>query len=161
MSLDRRELRNALGSFATGVTVITTLDRRGRPIGITANSFNSVSLDPPMVLFSLSRQAFSLRGFRSAHSFAINVLAEHQGEVSDRFATPSGEKWDGVDYETWETGCPILPEAIAKLECRIRHTYMGGDHVIFVGEVVRLAYQPKGRPLLFFHGRYCSLPEPG
>ena len=158
MPLDPREFRNSLGCFATGVTVITTMDHRGRPIGITANSFNSVSMDPPLVLFSLDRRAYSLRGFRSVQNFAINVLAEHQSALSNRFAMSSSDKWEGVSYETWETGCPILPEAIAKFECKTCHTYMGGDHVIFVGEVVRMAYQPMGKPLLYYQGKYRSLP---
>ena len=157
MTLDPRAFRDALGSFATGVTVITTLDPKSQPIGVTANSFNSVSLDPPLVLFSLGRRAFSLRAFLSSQDFAVNVLAEDQGPLSDLFATPSADKWAGMDFETWQSGSPILPGVAAAFECRIRYTHDGGDHVIFVGEVTEMAYDPDRRPLLFHQGRYKSL----
>lgn len=158
MPLDSRAFRDALGCFATGVTVITTLDPKGQPVGFTANSFNSVSLEPPLVLFSLGRRAHSLRAFLSSHDFAVNVLAADQEALADLFAKPAADKWAGLDFEAWQSGCPVLPGATANFECRIRYTHDGGDHVIFVGEVTALAHDPSRRPLLFHHGRYKDLP---
>lgn len=159
MSDAQQELRQTLGCFATGVTVITTLGGGGKPVGLTASSFNSVSLDPPLVLFSLKRTAFSLREFLSADTFAVNVLREDDEDLSNRFAKSMEDKFDGVDYETWDTGCPILPSALASFECNIRYTYDGGDHVIFVGEVTRMSADPGGRPLLFYGGKYRAIDE--
>jgi len=154
---DPRSLRNALGCLATGVTVITTRAPKGQPVGITANSFSAVSLQPPLVLFSLNRGAYSLRSFLSAHNFAVNILRADQHELASNFAVPLQDKWKGIQYEVWETGCAILPDALASFECKIRYTYDGGDHVIFVGEVLRMTADLEGRPLLFYRGRYSSL----
>ena len=154
---DPRSLRDALGCLATGVTVITTIASKGQPVGITANSFSAVSLQPPLVLFSLNRGAYSLRSFLSAHHFAVNILRADQRELASNFAVPLQDKWKGIHYEVWETGCPILRHALASFECKIRYTYNGGDHVIFVGEVLRMTADLEGRPLLFYRGRYSSL----
>ena len=158
--LDPKALRQALGCFATGVTVITTLDHKARPVGVTANSFSSVSLEPPLVLFSLGRQALSLWAFLSTHHFAVNVLAADQSELSNRFARASVEKWSEIAYERWDSGCPILPGCAASFECEIRYTHNGGDHVIFVGEILRMACDPERPPLLFHGGRYGALAAP-
>ena len=152
--IDARAFRSALGTFATGVTVITTRGPKGELVGNTASSFNSVSLDPPLVLWSLSRTAYSFKSYLGADHFAVNVLREGQEELSARFARSLGDKWDGIDYETWETGCPILPNALAIFECRSAYTYQGGDHVIFVGEVINFDHDPKGKPLVFWRGGY-------
>ncbi len=152
--MDPAEFRDALGCFATGITIVTALGPRGEPVGITASSFSSVSLDPPLILFSLNRRAYSLRAFLSTQSFAVNVLREDQGALSERFARAREDKWSGLDYETWDTGCPILADTLASFECKIRHTYHGGDHIIFVGEVLRLRHDPEDRPLLFYRGKY-------
>lgn len=157
MQLDPQDFRKGLGCFATGVTIVTTVSPRGKPIGLTVNSFNSVSLEPPLVLFSLGRFAQSLTAFLSTHDFAVNVLRDSQADLSSRFARAAENKWDGIEFETWDSGCPILPDALANFECRIRYTHDGGDHVIFVGEVVRMACDPAGRPLLFYRGRYGDL----
>ena len=157
--MEPAEFKRALGCFATGITIVTAVGPRGEPVGFTANSFNSVSLDPPLVLFSLNRRAYSLRAFLSTHSFAVNVLREGQGALSERFAQALEDKWSGVDYETWDTGCPILSGTLAGFECKIRHTYHGGDHVIFVGEVTRLHHDPDGQPLLYHRGKYCTVTE--
>ena len=159
-SLDSRAFRDALGAFATGVTVITGVGFRGELIGVTANSFNSVSLEPPLVLFSLSRTAMSWRSFLSTQYFAVNVLAREQEPLSNRFARTSGDKWAGVDYEVWDTGCPILPGSAASFECECRYTHNGGDHVIFVGEVKRMSFDPGREPLLYYRGRYAKLQPP-
>lgn len=152
--VDPRAFRNALGAFATGVTIITTRGLKGEPVGNTVSSFNSVSLDPPLILWSLNRRAFSLKAYLAADHFAVNVLREGQEELSRRFSASLGEKWAGIDHETWETGCPILPGALAIFECKIAYTYQGGDHVIFLGEVIRFDHDPSGKPLIFWGGSY-------
>jgi len=156
---DARELRAALGLFATGVTVITSCGRRGELIGITANSFSSVSLDPPLVLFSLSRSAHSWREFLSTHYFAVNVLRRDQEALSNQFSRPLGDKWAEVEYDTWETGCPILRGTLAAFECEYEYTHDGGDHIIFVGRVIKMRAKPNGEPLLFVQGRYAGVGE--
>ncbi len=153
------DFRAALGCFATGVTVVTAVGPRGELIGITVNSFNSVSLDPPLILFSLNRRAYSLRAFLSTQAFAVNILRAGQEEISDRFARALKDKWSRIDYELWDSGCPILTAALATFECKIRHTYHGGDHVIFVGEVLRLRHDPDGQPLLFHGGKYRGMTD--
>ena len=157
MKIDQQDLRKALGCFATGVTVVTGLGAEGEKLGVTASSFNSVSVDPPLVLFSLNRRAYSTPGFLESGHFAVNVLREGQQELSERFATPLAEKWDGIAFEIWDFGCPILTDALANFECRTRYTYDGGDHVIFVGEIERMRADLDGQPLLFYAGRYQSL----
>lgn len=154
MTVDRRAFRDALGCFATGVTVVTSVTPQGELLGITANSFNSVSLDPPLVLFSLDRSAYSLKAFQESGCFAINVLREDQVALSSNFARPLSDKWHGVAYELWDTGSPILKDALASFECRTHSVYDGGDHLIFVGRVLRLRSQTEGQPLLFFRGAY-------
>lgn len=151
---DVRAFRSALGTFATGVTVMTTVSSKGDLIGNTASSFNSVSLDPPLVLWSLARKALSFKAYVDAPYFAVNVLREGQDDLSARFSKSAGDKWHGIDYETWETGCPILPNALAVFECKSTFTYDGGDHVIFVGEVLKFDHDPKGKPLVFWRGGY-------
>src|SRR5258708_30148161 len=118
MTFDARSFRHAMGCFATGITVVTSVGLDGEYLGFTANSFNSVSLDPPLVLFSLDRGALSLKGFESAGCFAINVLREEQRHLSTTFAEALPDKWSDLAFETWETGCPILPDALANFQCR-------------------------------------------
>jgi len=157
--IDRRAFRDALGWFATGVAIITTRAADGTPVGLTANSFSSVSLDPPLVLFSLNRRAGSLAVFQSSGCFAVNVLRHDQQALSFRFAAASADRWDGVDVDTWSTGAPILRDALASFECRIETSHAGGDHVIFIGEVVRMQAEPHGYPLVFCRGGYRALAE--
>ncbi len=159
--MDPKSLRRALGCFATGVTVVTGLGANGEKLGVTASSFNSVSLDPPLVLFSLNRRAYSMPHFLDSGHFAVNVLREGQEYLADRFAMPLADKWDGIDHEIWDFGCPILTESLAIFECRTRYTYDGGDHVIFVGEVERMRADDTGHPLLFYGGRYQALARDG
>ena len=158
--MDQREFRNCLGAFPTGVTVITAIGPRGEPVGNTVSSFNSVSLDPPLILWSLGRHVYSLKAYLSTDLFAVNVLREGQEDLSTRFAKALGDKWADIDYETWETGCPVLPGALAVFECRTAHTYVGGDHVIFVGEVINAVHDAQGKPLVFHRGRYSTIAAP-
>jgi flavin reductase (DIM6/NTAB) family NADH-FMN oxidoreductase RutF len=159
MSIDPRKLRDALGSFATGVTVVTARALAGELIGITANSFTSVSLDPPLVLFSLDRRAYSLRRFEECGRFAVNILDQSQRDVSTTFATPLADKFATVRYHFGRTGSPVLEDAIAVFDCSVRFRYDGGDHVIFVGEVVDLVVKTDGKPLLYFRSHYRELSE--
>ena len=149
-------LREALGSFVTGITVVTTRNG-GEPHGLTANSFSSVSLEPPLVLFSLSRAADCFDAFERAEAFAVNVLRSDQEDVSSRFATKDVDKWTGVDWRPGHGGCPLLEGAVAAFECRVAARHEGGDHVIYVGEVVRFDHRPDAAPLAFFRGRYTGV----
>ncbi|WP_261803703.1 flavin reductase family protein [Variovorax sp. PAMC26660] len=150
---DRRDFRKALGQFTTGVTVITTRAIDGRRVGMTANSFSSVSLDPPLVLWSLARQAPSVADFTGASHFAINVLAVHQHHLSRQFSTPQADKFGGVDCCEGTAGVPLLNGVIARFVCRSVKQYDGGDHLIFIGEVERYD-RFDGEPLVFHSGYY-------
>jgi flavin reductase (DIM6/NTAB) family NADH-FMN oxidoreductase RutF len=153
---DSRAFRTACGRFPTGVAVITTRSRDGEKVGFTANSFSSVSLEPPLVLFALGRAADCLGTFEAAGHFAVNILAEQHRELSQTFATPGADKWAGVAYETWETGAPVLTGMLASLDCRTESVLDGGDHRVFIGRVVRLGVG-EGRPLVFADGSYRAL----
>jgi flavin reductase (DIM6/NTAB) family NADH-FMN oxidoreductase RutF/2-polyprenyl-6-methoxyphenol hydroxylase-like FAD-dependent oxidoreductase len=150
---DRRDFRRALGQFATGVTVVSTRAKDGRRVGITVNSFSSVSLDPPLVLWSLSRQAASFADFANASHFAINVLAANQHHLSRQFSTPLPDKFEGVECLEESAGCPLLKGATAHFVCRNVRQLDGGDHVIFLGEVEEYKWS-EGEPLVFHSGRY-------
>lgn len=152
-----RQLRDVLGHFATGVTLITTYDGR-EPHGLTANSFSSVSLEPPLALFSLARSADCFDAFQTAETFGVNVLGADQQALSSRFATKDADKWSGVAWELGPGGCPLLVEgAIATFECRQVARHDGGDHIIHVGEVIEFEARSDGPPLLFFRGAYAGL----
>jgi flavin reductase (DIM6/NTAB) family NADH-FMN oxidoreductase RutF len=152
-AFDARDIRNALGTFATGVTIITTRSRTGELVGLTANSFASVSLSPPLVLWSHSLYAPSHAAFQEAKHFVVNILADDQIELSHRFARPHEDKFAAVDHIIPECGAPVILGSAAHFECRNEFRYYGGDHVIFVGHVERYAYTEKPT-LLFSHGRY-------
>lgn len=147
---DTQHFRAALSQFATGVTVITTRDESGGFFGLTASSFNSVSLTPPLVLWSLGGKSRGMPLFSGNSHYVINVLAADQAPLAERFASRMEDRFDGVDYELSQTGLPILRGVSAWFECHNRSRYPEGDHVIFVGEVERCAYEKK--PALVFHG---------
>jgi flavin reductase (DIM6/NTAB) family NADH-FMN oxidoreductase RutF len=158
MTIDQREYRNAVGCFATGVTVITTLDGGGGRIGITANSFSSLSLDPPLVLFCVDAKINSFEAFESCEYFNVNVLAENQMELSNTFARSSDDKWGGIEHGYGDNGSPVLENAIAVLECEKHAMYEGGDHMIMVGKVTKLTYEANDcRPLIYFKGSYANI----
>ena len=150
------EFRAALGMFATGVTIVTTRTPQGHLIGLTANSFNSVSLDPPLVLWSLARQAGSMNAFSTGSHYAINILAAGQQDLAKRFAGKDLDRFAGVEFEEGTGGAPLLAGAAATFECFNRSRYEEGDHVIFVGEVERCAHRPGASPLLFHGGRFYN-----
>ena len=153
-TLDGAAFRDCMGRFATGVAVVTTRTPDGEPLGMTVNSVASVSLVPPMVLFSLDRNALSLGGFLAAGRFAVNILGRDQAALSRRFANRSGEKWRGVETEPGRNGCPLIAGALARIECRTTATHEGGDHIVFLGEVTATSVAAGGEPLLFYRGGY-------
>lgn len=146
--------RSALGAFATGVTIVTTRNAEGRDFGLTANSFNSVSLEPPMVLWSLAKSARSLPAFLAATHFAVHVLAADQEELSLHFAARRADKFSGLDLERGPGELPMLRGCSARFLCRTAFRHEGGDHVIFVGEVETFDHSDRP-PLLFHGGRYA------
>jgi flavin reductase (DIM6/NTAB) family NADH-FMN oxidoreductase RutF len=150
---DRRDYRRALGQFATGVTVVTARASDGRKVGVTVNSFSSVSLDPPLILWSLSRQTPSFIDFTNATHFAVNVLEARQHHLSRQFSTPLPDKFAGVEFEEGTGGVPLLHGAIAQFVCRKVRQHDAGDHIILVGEVEQYKYN-EGEPLVFHSGRY-------
>lgn len=150
------EFRAALGSFATGVTIVTALDAGGRPVGLTANSFNSVSLSPPLVLWSLSKRAGSMPTFTAGSHYAINILSAEQRVLAERFASKDIDRFAGLSYRAGAGGVPVLEGSAAVFECFNRSQYEEGDHIIFVGEVERCERRDGALPLIFHGGRYFT-----
>lgn len=157
-AVDLGELRSALGCFATGVAVVTTVGDHGAPVGLTISSFNSVSLKPPLVLWSLANSAPSIDAFRQHGDFAINILAADQIDICNQFARPSENKFEGVRYRDGFNGVPLIEGAAARLECKAYATYPGGDHEIHLGEVVDLMTSQRS-PLVFHRGQFTQLPD--
>ena len=153
-----RQFRAALGTFTTGVTIVTTRNPAGEDIGLTANSFNSVSLDPPMVLWSLARKSLSLPAFLESGYFAVHVLAASQEDLSVTFATRGADKFAGLAVTRGTGGIPLIPGCSALFQCRTAFNYEGGDHVIFVGEVQEFEHFNR-TPLVFHSGRYAVAVE--
>ncbi len=151
--IDPREFRNALGSFATGVTIVTTRTADGRNVGLTCNSFASVSLNPPLVLWSLVNHSSSLTAFQECSHFAVNVLGREQGELAMKFARSGDDKFTGVPFTPGLGDAPILAGCVAHFQCRSADRYYGGDHVIFLGAVEAFAHVPDA-PLLFSRGKF-------
>ena len=154
---DLRTLRDALGSFATGVTVVTCLDSDGLPFGLTVNSFTSVSLDPPLLLVCLAKPARCTPALTGASHFAVNVLQTGQQPASILFSTVDEDRFGTTPWSTGETGAPLLMESLGVFECERHAVYDGGDHEILVGRVIRASFDPNLDPLLYFRGRYRRL----
>jgi flavin reductase (DIM6/NTAB) family NADH-FMN oxidoreductase RutF len=150
------EFRTALGMFATGVTIVTARGPGGTRVGLTANSFNSVSMAPPLVLWSLSRHAGSLPAFNQGSHYAINILSADQRELAERFASRTADRFAGVAFREGVGGAPVLEGAAAVFECFNRSRYTEGDHVIFVGEVERCEHRAGAQPLIFHGGRFFT-----
>lgn len=153
------ELRKTLGAFATGVTVITARAQDGSLAGVTANSFNSVSLDPPLVLWSLASNSRSRAIFESASVWAVNILSATQEGVARHFATGATDKFSGIEFETGQNGVPLLRDCLARLQCRTHQCHEGGDHIVFIGEVLHFE-RIDAPPLLFHGGRFLTVPAP-
>lgn len=151
-----RAFRDALGMFATGIAVVTTRSEAGVPVGLTVNSFNSVSLDPPLIVWSLAKQTVSLPVFENCEYYAVNVLAEDQQALSQLFASRGKDKFAGLELDDGLYGVPMLQGCCARFECRNTTRHDGGDHIVFISEVVRFDQQPR-EPLIFHAGRYRRL----
>jgi 3-hydroxy-9,10-secoandrosta-1,3,5(10)-triene-9,17-dione monooxygenase reductase component len=154
-SFDPDRFRQALGTFTTGVTIVTTVDAAGHDIGVTANSFNSVSLAPPMVLWSLARTSTNMAAFLAARSFAIHVLASDQHALATRFSQKGTDRFAGLRAGRGVDGIALLDNCAARFECRTAFQYEGGDHVIFVGEVVNFEHCER-EPLVLKRGRFAN-----
>src|SRR5947209_130608 len=154
MNFDTREFRNALGCFPTGVTLIIARTADDHPMAITVNSFASVSLDPPLILWCAHRRSQRFETFVNAEVFTISVLDATHEEVSSRLAKPGEHRLDGIPLVSTDTGAPALADALAVFECRREAVYEGGDHAVLVGLVVQFRFRYVGAPLVFFRGRY-------
>lgn len=155
---DDRRFRDVFGSFATGVTIVTAIDG-SEPVGMAANSFTSVSLDPPLVLFCVAQSSSTWPRIQAAGRFAINVLGEHHEELSRVFATRDVDRFGSTPWHCGVSGSPVLDEAIAYIDCEFEAQYPGGDHMIVVGRVVDLDMREDARPLLFFKGVYGRISD--
>ena len=155
---DSIQLRNALGSYATGVTIITTIDQQSSPVAMTANSFSSVSLDPPLILWSIDRNSRSFDIFSTAEFFAVHILSQPQAHLSTLFAKKIEDKFDQVQWHRGLNDIPIINEHLSCFQCHTKYTYDGGDHIIIVGEVLKFDdHSASQEPLIFYHGRYRNL----
>ena len=155
-AIDPRELRDVLGHFATGVAVVTTCDAKGGPVGMAVNSFASVSLEPPEILWSISKTAPSRDAFSAHRAFAVNIMSDEDKQQTLQFATPLDDKFAGVDWKRGWRDVPLLDSAIATLECETKEMIPCGDHEIIVGSV-RAIDRKDGDPLVFFRGQFSSL----
>lgn len=157
--INATDLRRTLGCFPTGVAVVTTMSRTGAPIGVTISSFNSVSMDPPLILWSLALKAQSLADFRATGHFAVNVLSEAQADLPRIFSSPVEERFEGLSWTKGVGDAVVLAGSAAVFECATHARYDGGDHEIFIGRVIRHA-RSDAAPLLYAKGRLSTLPEP-
>lgn len=154
---DARTLRDALGCFATGVTVVTCLDEGGKPVGLTANSFTSVSLEPPLLLVCVAKDAASAAALLAARHFAVNVLQTGQQPASIRFSTRHEDRFGPNDWSPGELGAPVLKASLGVFECEAFSVHDGGDHHILLGRVIKATFDESLDPLLYFRGRYRRL----
>jgi flavin reductase (DIM6/NTAB) family NADH-FMN oxidoreductase RutF len=157
MTIEQHHFRRVCGKFATGITIVTILDSVGTPYGMTANSFTSVSLTPPLILVSIDLKSSILAHFRPGTPFAVNVLGEEHRELSSRFARSSQDRrFDGIAWSPGETGAPILAGMLATVECAVTQMVEAGDHVVVIGEALHATWR-EGRPLLYFNSGYDEL----
>ncbi len=155
--LQETDYREALASFATGVTIVTTLDEKGQPIGLTVNSFNSVSLSPPLILWSLKRSSGNFENFLNCHSFCVNILTESQEALANHFASREDNNFSEINWQPTTRGTPRLEGSATWFECRRKNNFDGGDHLIFVGEVSEFSHNSNRQPLLFVNGTFTGL----
>lgn len=160
MTVEPRALRDAMGCFATAVTVVTTI-AEGRAIGVTVNSFNSVSLDPPLVLFSLAHDATALQAIRDSGHFAVNVLRDDQQALSQRFATSGVDALGDLPVRRGVTGSALIEGAIAHFDCHLEDAREAGDHTLLIGRVAAVAHSEGGDPLMYYRGRYAAVSPAG
>jgi flavin reductase (DIM6/NTAB) family NADH-FMN oxidoreductase RutF len=160
-AFDARQFRDALAQFATGVTVICARAGADRFVGLTANSFNSVSLEPPLILWSLAVGSESLPAFETTERYSINVLAAEQAELAHRFSRPHADRFAGVDFRLGWADAPLIEGCVAWFECRHAARHRAGDHIVFIGEVATCE-RSRGRGLVFHHGHFgttVALPD--
>lgn len=158
MSITRNEFRAALGRFASGVTVVTTIGNSGRFYGITVSAFCSVSLEPPLILVCIDKDTGSHGALHEAGAFVVNILRQEQQHYSDQFASRLSDKFDGIEFSVSANGIPILKDVLVNLECRLVNSQESGDHTIFVGEILN-AHIADGGPLVYFQGNYRKLKD--
>ncbi len=159
-SFDSRTFRDTMGQFLTGVTIVTAAAPDGTPVGLTVNSFTSVSLDPPLVLFCIDKKAGSYEGMVNAEGYAVHILGGDQVDLANRFAAKGVDRFAGLNYTRGLCGAPILPGAMALLECRTVQRVDAGDHTILIGQVERLDPGSRSRkPLGFLRGRYTAIAD--
>src|SRR4029453_11651296 len=156
MTVDARSFRAALAQFASGITVVTTRDREGRPVGLTVSSFCSVSLHPPLVLVCIDARSETHTAFADSGLFGVSVLAEGQEAVSERFARPGRAKFADIEMAAGPRGTALVPGALAHIECGVAASHEAGDHTVYVGKVLTLSVHP-GRPLVYHSGAYHPL----
>ena len=156
--IDKHVLRDALGTFATGVTIVTTLSPSGEPIGFTANSFMSVSLDPPLILVCIAKSAAGYAIYNAASTYCVNILAQTQRDLSGIFAARGADKFGGISWRKGETGSPILDGGVAHFDCAMHETVDAGDHAILIGRVVEFKTND-GEPLCYHRGKYAALAQ--
>ena len=154
MTFDAKKFRNALGCFATGITVVTAKTANDEPLGVTINSFSSVSLDPPLVLFSLARVGGHCQEFITAGKFAVNILTPPQRQLSDRFSMARDNRFEGIDYHLGENGCPVFEGSLSVFECETYAVHDGGDHAVFICRVTNVVVGEEDQALLFHKGQY-------
>ena len=157
MSFNAREFRNALGCFATGITVVTSRSAADEPLGVTVNSFSSVSLDPPLVLFSLAHVGGHCQEFLASGKFAVNILTPAQRHLSDRFSMALEDRFDGIDHYIGENGCPAFADSLAVFECETYAVHEAGDHAVFICRVTNVIMGVENKALLFHKGQYHDL----
>lgn len=157
MAINKEEFRRALGRFASGVSIITTADKSGRLHGITVSAFCSVSLEPPLVLVCIEKNTGSHRAFLESAAFVVNILKAEQQPLSDRFAGPIPDKFEGVAFRTGIENLPVLDGALVNLECTLKNRFDAGDHTIFVGQIEKSHVSETGEPLVYFQGNYRTL----
>ena len=153
---ETRDLRQALGSFPTGVTVVTAKDKDGSPVGFTANSFTSVSLEPQLILICIDKESFNIESFSKGGSFAVSVLSESQQHISTTFASPETDRFKNISWKSKTTGSPIISDSVAWFDCDTDNIIEGGDHLILIGKVREFGYNPQ-TPLVYLRGNYVNL----
>jgi flavin reductase (DIM6/NTAB) family NADH-FMN oxidoreductase RutF len=151
-----RQFRSAMGMFATGVTIVTTRTPQGDLVGLTVNSFNSVSMHPPLIVWRLAARSQSLAAFSAASHYAVNVLSADQHALALRFASSVGDRWQGVAWRPGADGAPLIAGALAQFECSNQHHQMEGDHLLFIGRVERCAHRSDAAPLIFHGGKFFA-----
>ncbi|WP_210200445.1 flavin reductase family protein [Cohaesibacter celericrescens] len=154
--IEEEQFRQALGQFVTGIAVVTTLDEAGTPHGLTINSFNSVSLDPPLVLWSLDKRSHQLEIFSKSGFYAVNILAQSQKQISDRFASFVEDRFADVKWGSGKSGAPVLDGSLAQIDCQVENIVEGGDHIILIGRVIDISHKD-GEPLLYHSGNYKAV----